>query len=254
MITLPIFLQMVLEYDAMAAGLSLAPLSLSMFAVALLAGKRAGARRPANHRAGRASRSSSSASRSCCPSCPRADVRLVPASLPLRRRRLRPGTARLAAEQLHALPDHRGARQRGRRRQLGRRLVRPVVRAGVRRRRSCSPRCPSGSPPRPTRARSSRPTEQAAGRHGARGRRRADEQHGARRAARGAAAGRAGRDHPDQHRGRGHARCRSRCWCPLLAGSSGWSTDSGCDGCPTRSRTARSTARPSAEHPRQPDP
>lgn len=47
MIALPIFLQMVLEYDAMEAGLSLAPLSLSMFGVALLAGKRAGGRRPA---------------------------------------------------------------------------------------------------------------------------------------------------------------------------------------------------------------
>ena len=47
MIALPIFLQMVLEYDAMRAGLSLAPLSLSMFAVALLAGKRSGKRRPA---------------------------------------------------------------------------------------------------------------------------------------------------------------------------------------------------------------
>jgi EmrB/QacA subfamily drug resistance transporter len=48
MITLPIFLQMVLEYDAMQAGLSLAPLSLSMFAVAILAGKKAGDRRPAS--------------------------------------------------------------------------------------------------------------------------------------------------------------------------------------------------------------
>jgi EmrB/QacA subfamily drug resistance transporter len=47
MIALPIFLQMVLEYSAMGAGLTLAPLSLSMFAVALIAGKRAGARRPA---------------------------------------------------------------------------------------------------------------------------------------------------------------------------------------------------------------
>ena len=47
MIALPIYLQMVLEYSAMQAGLSLAPLSLSMFAVALLAGKRAGKRRPA---------------------------------------------------------------------------------------------------------------------------------------------------------------------------------------------------------------
>src|SRR6478609_2596797 len=47
MIALPIYLQMVLEYNAMQAGLSLAPLSLTMFAVAILAGKRAGKRRPA---------------------------------------------------------------------------------------------------------------------------------------------------------------------------------------------------------------
>jgi EmrB/QacA subfamily drug resistance transporter len=45
MIVLPIFLQMTLEYNAMQAGLSLAPLSLSMFAVAMLAGRRAGKRR-----------------------------------------------------------------------------------------------------------------------------------------------------------------------------------------------------------------
>ena len=42
MIVLPLFLQMTLEYNAMQAGLSLAPLSLSMFAVALLAGKKPG--------------------------------------------------------------------------------------------------------------------------------------------------------------------------------------------------------------------
>jgi len=47
MIALPIYLQMVLEYNAMQAGLSLAPLSLSMFVVALLAGRRVGRRRPA---------------------------------------------------------------------------------------------------------------------------------------------------------------------------------------------------------------
>jgi EmrB/QacA subfamily drug resistance transporter len=47
MITLPIYLQMVLEYNALQAGLSIAPLSLSMFATAIIAGKRAGARRPA---------------------------------------------------------------------------------------------------------------------------------------------------------------------------------------------------------------
>ncbi len=48
MITLPIYLQMVLEYNALEAGLSLAPLSLSMFAVAVLAGKKAGGRRPSS--------------------------------------------------------------------------------------------------------------------------------------------------------------------------------------------------------------
>ena len=48
MIALPLFLQMTLEYDAMQAGLSLAPLSLTMFAAALLAGRRAGNRRPAS--------------------------------------------------------------------------------------------------------------------------------------------------------------------------------------------------------------
>ncbi len=46
MIALPIFLQMVLEYNALQTGLSMAPLSLTMFGVALLAGKRAGASRP----------------------------------------------------------------------------------------------------------------------------------------------------------------------------------------------------------------
>jgi EmrB/QacA subfamily drug resistance transporter len=46
MIALPIFLQMVLEYNALQAGLSLAPLSLTMFAVALLASKRGAKRRP----------------------------------------------------------------------------------------------------------------------------------------------------------------------------------------------------------------
>jgi fucose permease len=40
------FLQMVLEYNALEAGLSLAPLSLSMFFVALVAGRKAGNRSP----------------------------------------------------------------------------------------------------------------------------------------------------------------------------------------------------------------
>jgi MFS family permease len=48
MIALPLYLQVTLEYNAMQAGLSLAPLSLTMFAVAILAGKRSGDRRPAS--------------------------------------------------------------------------------------------------------------------------------------------------------------------------------------------------------------
>jgi EmrB/QacA subfamily drug resistance transporter len=47
MIVIPIFLQIALEYNALEAGLAIAPLSLSMFVVALLAGRRAGRRRPA---------------------------------------------------------------------------------------------------------------------------------------------------------------------------------------------------------------
>lgn len=46
MIVLPLFLQMTLEYNAIQAGLSLAPLSLSMFGMAILAGRKAGQRRP----------------------------------------------------------------------------------------------------------------------------------------------------------------------------------------------------------------
>ena len=47
MIVIPIFLQIALEYNAFQAGLAIAPLSLSMFLVALVAGKRVGRRRPA---------------------------------------------------------------------------------------------------------------------------------------------------------------------------------------------------------------
>jgi MFS family permease len=48
MIALPLYLQVTLEYNAMQAGLSLAPLSLTMFAVAVLAGKKTARRRPAS--------------------------------------------------------------------------------------------------------------------------------------------------------------------------------------------------------------
>ena len=48
MIVLPIYLQMVLEYNALEAGLTIAPMSLTMFATAIIAGKRAANRRPAS--------------------------------------------------------------------------------------------------------------------------------------------------------------------------------------------------------------
>jgi MFS family permease len=46
MIALPIYFQLVFEYTAMRTGLALAPFSLSIFAVALLMGRKAGNRRP----------------------------------------------------------------------------------------------------------------------------------------------------------------------------------------------------------------
>jgi MFS family permease len=48
MIALPIYFQMVLGYDALLAGISLAPLSLSMFFVAMAAGRKATDVRPAS--------------------------------------------------------------------------------------------------------------------------------------------------------------------------------------------------------------
>ena len=48
MIVIPLFLQIALEYNALEAGLAIAPLSLSMFFVALIAGRRVGRRRPAS--------------------------------------------------------------------------------------------------------------------------------------------------------------------------------------------------------------
>ena len=48
MIVLPIFLQMVLEYNALEAGLTLSPMSLTMFATAVVAGKRSAGHRPSS--------------------------------------------------------------------------------------------------------------------------------------------------------------------------------------------------------------
>ena len=174
MIALPIYLQMVLEYNAMEAGLSLAPLSLSMFGVALLAGKKAGEPASEQHhpvgvraphrRAGGAD-----------PDRAPGRLRLVPRG-PADHRRMRAGPAGVPAQQLHAVADLGGAGQRGRRRELGGGIVRAVVRAGVRRRHHARDaldrlhrhgrgqhRAPAG--------------RAAAGRRRARGRRRGDDQH-----------------------------------------------------------------------------
>ena len=130
MIALPIFLQMVLEYSAMGSGLSIAPLSLSMFAVALLAGKRAGARRPSSIiRAGFLLLTVGIAA--LLPIVPRADSGWALVD-PAGRRGVRPGAPGVAAQQLHAVPDLRGARERGRGREFSCGLVRALVRARIR--------------------------------------------------------------------------------------------------------------------------
>ena len=132
MIALPIYLQMVLEYDAMEAGLSLAPLSLTMFAIALLAGRKAGERRPGTHHPGRL-RARHARGAGADPD--RAACRVgLGAHGPARDRGVRAGAAGLPAQQLHAVADLRRARQRGRRSELRRRVVRAVVRPGLRRR------------------------------------------------------------------------------------------------------------------------
>ena len=131
MIALPIYLQMVLEYNALETGLTIAPLSLTMFATALVAGKRAAERRPASIiRAG--SGLLTVGVLVLIPIVPRADSgwALV---IPLIIAGAGTGPAGLPAQQLHALADLRRARQRGGRRQLRRRVVRAVVRARVRR-------------------------------------------------------------------------------------------------------------------------
>ena len=132
MIALPIYLQMVLEYNAMQAGLSLAPLSLSMFAVALLAGKKAGDAAPEQHHPGRV-RAARRRDGGADPDRAAGGFRLVPRH-PAGDRGVGLGLAGVAAQQLHAGSDLGGAGQRGGRRQLGGGVVRALVRARVRRR------------------------------------------------------------------------------------------------------------------------
>ena len=131
MIVLPIFLQMTLEYNAMEAGLSLAPLSLSMFAVAMVAGRRTGKHRSSSVvRAGFALTTVGMAADH--PAGPSSRLRLV-AHRPAAARGFRAGPAGVPAQQLHVGTHRGGAGQRGRRGELGRGVVRAVLRPGGRR-------------------------------------------------------------------------------------------------------------------------
>ena len=144
MIALPLFFQMTLEYNALEAGLSLAPLSLTMFAAAMVAGKRG--RQPASGRDHpRRLPAGQHRDGGHHPVRPAGGQRLVPRH-PARHHRLRPGPAGVAAQQLHARPGRGGAGQRGRRRELGRRVLRALLRPRHGRRASCSPPCRSASP------------------------------------------------------------------------------------------------------------
>ena len=208
MIALPIYLQMVLEYNAMEAGLSIAPLSLSMFAVALIAGKKAGHRSPSKIiRAGFLLLAVGVAV--LIPIVPRADsgwAMVVP--LLDRRRRARP--AGLPAQQLHPLADRGGARERGRGRQLGRRLVRAVVRARLRRRDHAGVAL-AGLHEHGRVERRALAGRAAAGGEGAREERGGDDQHPPRGAARRPAGRRPGGDPPTSTPTHGRSPCRSRC-------------------------------------------
>ena len=132
MIALPIFLQMVLEYNAH-AGRALDLATVAEHVRPRAAGRARGGRRapgldhPGRLRAGLRGRARAHPDRAA------RRLRLV-AGHPLADRRLRTRAAGLAAEQLHAGADLRGAGQRGGGRQLGGRVVRPVLRAGLRRR------------------------------------------------------------------------------------------------------------------------
>ena len=154
LIALPIYLQLVLGYNALQAGLSLAPLSLTMFAVALIAGRRAGRRRPVSiirvgfalmaaataapdsDRSGRKTPGGTSRSPWCWPAPGSASWRPSSTTTPWPRSR-RSGSARPPASTRQPIPS----------------ACRSVW---LSRGRSCSPRFPSPSPTSRTRAMSCR--------------------------------------------------------------------------------------------------
>ena len=221
MIALPIFLQMVLEYNALQAGLSLAPLSLTCSRSRCWpAGGRAAAARAAS--SGPASRSLSLGMLLLIPLVPRVDSGLWLA--PCRSRR--GAGLGLLVSQLNnytLAPISRGAHQRGRRRQLGGRLVRAVVRPGARRRcHAGDARLQLHQPGRPEHW-SSRPTSSSRSRPDLDEDAAADERRTAGRAGRGSAGDVAGRDHPHQRRGTARG-LQVALLVPLVAGLLGLAT------------------------------
>ncbi len=244
MIALPLFLQMTLEYNAMQAGLSLAPLSLTMFAAALLAGRRAGGRRPAAViRAGFLLAAVGVGDHH--PDGSPGGQRVV-ARRPAGHRRWRPGPAGLPAEQLHPGAHRGGASQRGRRGQLRCRVLRALVRA--RDGRWADARRALVQLHQPDREQHRDPPGAAAtDRSHAGGRRRGDEQQCARGADRRATpGGRGGRSWRSTTRP-ATVHSRSRCSSRSSPPSSGSRTPSGCCDCPTSNRPPPSRAPTSAE-------
>ena len=143
MIALPIFLQMTLEYNAMKTGLTLAPLSLSMFARRAARGTQGGRAAPEQHHPRRIRPVHG---RSGADHPDRASHGFgLGARHPVADHGLGARPPRLAAEQLHPVPDRGGAGERGSRSELGRR-DRSASRSGSRwPAASCSPSSPSSS-------------------------------------------------------------------------------------------------------------
>ena len=223
MIALPIFLQIKLEYDALETGLSLAPLSLTMFAVAILAGRRSGGRRASEIiRTGFALSTLGLAL--IVPIVPDADSGWYLAH-PAGDRGSGARPAGVAAQQLHARPDRRRADQRGGRRELGVGVVRAVVRPGGGRRH------PARDPLAGVHQHDEREPRDpvlatAADRADTGGRRAGREQHAARRTARRRAPGRPGGDPRASTPTRRTSPFRWRCSCRSSRASSGFSTRS----------------------------
>ena len=128
MIALPIFLQMVLEYNAMLTGLAIAPLSLTMFACGAARRQEGGYAATEQHHPGRI-RAPDRRDGGTGPGRAPGGFRLVPV-IPLI---IAGAGLGLLVSQLNnytLAPDLRGTGQRGRRGELGGRVVRSVVRAG----------------------------------------------------------------------------------------------------------------------------